>query len=49
MTKILVNKLRESLFWKSIDSWDNNIFVSVSIDLENFEFKMVKLVVSLVG
>ena len=49
MNKMLMNKLRESLFLKSIDSWDKNILVSVSIDLDNFGLKIVKIVASLVG
>ena len=49
INKILMNKLRESLFWKSTDSWDNNIIVSVRIDPDNFELKTVKIVASLVG
>ena len=48
MTKKLMNKLRESSSFNSIDSWDNNILVNVSIDLEHFDLKIVKIVVSLV-
>ena len=47
MTKNLMNKLRESLFWKSTENWDNNIFFSVRINLENFESKIAKIVPSL--
>ena len=46
--KTPMNKLRDSLFLKSTDSWDNNILISVSIDIDNFELKIVKIVVSLV-
>ena len=35
-TKTLINNLRESFFLKSTDSWDNNIIVSVRIDIDNF-------------
>ena len=49
MNKTLMNKLRESLFLKSTDSWDNKIIVSVIINLENFELKIVKIVASPVG
>ena len=49
MTKTLMNKLIEILFRKSTDSWDNNILVSVRIDLDNFELNIVKVVSSLVG
>ena len=49
MTKKLTNQLRESLFLKSTDSWDNNILISVRIDIDNFEVKIVKIVASLVG
>ena len=48
MTKTLMNKLRESLFWKSTDSWENKILVSERIYLENFELKINKIVVGLV-
>ena len=44
-----MNKLRESLFWKSTDSWENNILVYARIDIDNFELKIVKIVASLVG
>ena len=36
-------------FWKSTESWDNKILVSVRIDLDNLEVKIVKIVASLVG
>ena len=49
MTKTMMNKLRESLFLNTTDSRDNTILVSVSIDLENSELKIVKIVASLVG
>ena len=48
MTKTLMNKFRYSLFWKSTYSWDNKILVSLSIDIDNFELMVVKIVVSLV-
>ena len=48
MTKTMMNKLIESLFLNPTDSWDNNILVYVSIDLDNFELKIVNIVVSLV-
>ena len=48
MTKTLMNKLRE-IFLKSTDNWDNNILVSVRIDPDNFELKIVNIVASLVG
>ena len=37
MTKNLINKLREILFWKSIDSWDNNILVSTRVEIWQFQ------------
>ena len=43
-----MNKLRESLFWKSTDSWYKNILISVRIYLDNFGVKIVNIVVSLV-
>ena len=43
-----MNKLRDSLFWKSTYSWDNKILVSLSIDIDNFELKIVNIVVSMV-
>ena len=46
MTKTLINKLRV-IFFKCTDSWENNILVSASIDPDNFEFKIVKFVVSM--
>ena len=48
MTKTMMNKLRESFFLKYTDSWDNNILVSVRIDIDFFKLKIVKIVVSLV-
>ena len=39
----------ERVFWKSTEIWDNNILVSVRIDLDYFELKIVNIVASLVG
>ena len=49
MTKTLMNKLRDIFCWKSTESWDNNILVSVRVDIDNFELKIVKIVASMVG
>ena len=48
MSKTPMNKLRESFFLKCKDSYENKVLVSVRIGLDNFELKMVKIVVSLV-
>ena len=39
MTKVLMNKLREILFWYDTDSWDNNIPISLRIDFGKFRFE----------
>ena len=49
MTRTLMKKLREILFWNCIDSWDNNILVSVRVDYDNFELKIFKIVSILLG
>ena len=48
MNQNLMNKLRDSLFWNSTDTWDNKIIVYVNIYPENFELKIVKIIVGLV-
>ena len=48
MNKMLINNLRDSLFLKYTDSWDNKIIVSVRIDPENSELEVLNIFVSLV-
>ena len=47
MTKTLMTKLR--VFFKCTDSSDDNIPVSVRVDFDHFDLKMVDIVLSLVG
>ena len=37
------------LFWKSTDSWDNNISVSMRVNFDNFDLKKVEIILILVG
>ena len=47
MTKTLMNKLRY-IFLKVYIQFGKNILFSVRVDLENFDLKIVKIVLSLV-
>ena len=49
MTKTMMNKLRDILFWKFTDSWENNIPVYLKVYFENYDFNIVNIVLSLVG
>ena len=44
-----MNKLREVLFLKCKESWDNNITASMKVELDNLYMKIVKIVLSVVG
>ena len=48
MNKTMLNKLRESFFKMCTSSWDNNITVFVRVESEDFDLKIVNIVVSLV-
>ena len=39
MTKTQINKLREILFLKYTDSWDNNILVFLRVEFDKFRFE----------
>ena len=41
MTKALMNNLREILFWEYTDCWDHNISVSLRVDFDHFNLKIV--------
>ena len=44
-----MNKTSDILFWKCTDSWDNNIPISVRVDLDNFHLNIVQIVLILIG
>ena len=44
-----MNKLREIMFWKYTEFFDNNIPVSLRVDFENLYLNLFKSVLSLVG
>ena len=44
-----MNKMRDILFQKCTDSWDNNIPVSVRVTIEIFDFNIVENAFILVG
>ena len=49
MTKMLMNKLIEVLFLKRTYSWYTHIPVSVRVDSEYFDLKIVEIILGLVG
>ena len=37
-----MNKLRDILFWKFTESWDNNITIYLKLDFETFIFEDIQ-------